>query len=104
MIHTSRLQRAEAVRWRGNQVRAILSDLRSRVLAAIDGGASAKAVAALFQVSVSYIYKALGRREATGETEARAQRNQQPHPHGRVPVLARPHHPAHTHLPDVVCC
>jgi transposase-like protein len=25
--------------------------------------------------------------------------------HGRVPVPARPHHPAHTHhLPDVVCC
>ena len=32
---------------------------------------------ALFQVSVSYIYKALARREATGETEARPQRNQQ---------------------------
>jgi len=53
------------------------TDLRSRILAAIDGGASAKAVAALFQVSVSYIYKALARREATGETEARPQRNQQ---------------------------
>jgi transposase len=53
------------------------TDLRSRVLAAIDGGGSAKAVAALFQVSVSYIYKALARRETTGETEARPQRNQQ---------------------------
>jgi transposase len=53
------------------------TDLRSRVLAAIDGGDSAKAVAALFRVSVSYIYKALARREATGETEARPQRNQQ---------------------------
>ena len=53
------------------------TDLRSRVLAAIDGGGSAKAVARLFQVSVSYIYKALARRDATGETEARPQRNQQ---------------------------
>jgi transposase len=32
-------------------------------------------VARLFQVSVSYIYKVLGRRNATGETEARPQRN-----------------------------
>ena len=31
------------------------ADLRSRVLAAIDGGNPAKAVAQLFQVSVSYI-------------------------------------------------
>ena len=53
------------------------ADLRSRVLAAIDGGNPAKAVAQLFQVSVSYMYKALARREATGETEARPQRNQQ---------------------------
>jgi transposase len=47
------------------------TDLRSRVLAAIDGRSRAKAVAQLFQVSVSYIYKA--RREATGETAAAAQ-------------------------------
>ena len=53
------------------------ADLRSRVLAAIDGGNPAKAVAQLFQVSVSYIYKALARREATGETAARLQRNHQ---------------------------
>jgi transposase len=53
------------------------TDLRSRVLAAIDGGSPAKAVARLFRVSVSYIYKALARREATGETEARPQRNRQ---------------------------
>ena len=31
----------------------------------------------LFQVSVSYIYKALARRAATGESEARPQRNRQ---------------------------
>ena len=61
--------------WKSGQ--SYSTDLRSRVLAAIDGGGSAKAAAPLFQVSVSYIYKALGRREATGETEARPQRNQQ---------------------------
>ena len=61
--------------WKSGQ--SYSADLRSRVLAAIDGGSPAKAVAQLFQVSVSYIYKALARREATGETEARPQRNQQ---------------------------
>ena len=40
-------------------------------------GGAAKSVAQLFQVSVSYIYKALARRQATGETEARPQRNRQ---------------------------
>lgn len=53
------------------------ADLRSRVLAAVDGGLPARAVAARFRVSVSYIYKALGRRAATGEVEARPQRNHQ---------------------------
>jgi transposase len=61
--------------WRSGQ--SYSSDLRSRVLGAIDGGSPAKAVAEAFQVSVSYIYKALARRQATGETEARAQRNHQ---------------------------
>ena len=61
--------------WKSGQ--SYSTDLRSRVLAAVDGGSPAKAVAQLFQVSVSFIYKALGRRSATGETEARAQRNQQ---------------------------
>ena len=61
--------------WKSGQ--SYSTDLRSRVLAAVDGGSPAKAVAQLFQVSVSYIYKALGRSSATGETEARAQRNQQ---------------------------
>ena len=54
--------------WKSGQ--SYSSDLRSRVLAAIDGGGAAKAVARQFQVSISYVYKALGRREATGETEA----------------------------------
>jgi transposase len=61
--------------WKSGQ--SYSTDLRSRVLAAIDGGSSARATARLFQVSVSYIYKALGRRKATGETEARPQRNHQ---------------------------
>ena len=61
--------------WKSGQ--SYSTDLRSRVLAAIDGGSPAKATAQLFQVSMSYIYKALGRRAATGETEARPQRNRQ---------------------------
>jgi transposase len=61
--------------WKSGQ--SYSGDLRSRVLAAIDGGSPAKAAAQLFQVSVSYIYKALARRRATGETEARPQRNRQ---------------------------
>ena len=61
--------------WKSGQ--SYSGDLRGRILAAIDGGGSAQATAQLFQVSVSYIYKALGRRAATGETEARAQRNRQ---------------------------
>jgi transposase len=57
--------------------RSYSADLRSRVLAGIDGGMPAKAVAERFRVSVSYIYKVLGRRAATGEVEARPQRNHQ---------------------------
>ena len=61
--------------WKSGQ--SYSTDLRSRVLAAIDGGSPAKVTAQLFQVSVSYIYKVLGRRSATGETEARPQRSRQ---------------------------
>jgi transposase len=61
--------------WRSGQ--SYSTDLRSRVLAAVDGGMPARAAARLFQVSVSYIYKAEARRSATGETEARPQRNHQ---------------------------
>jgi|SRR5208282_1720003 len=46
-------------------------DLRKRVIAAVDEGLGAYSAAALFRVSVSYIYKALGRRRATGEATAR---------------------------------
>ncbi|CAA7627795.1 transposase [Magnetospirillum sp. SS-4] len=55
--------------WRSGQ--SYSQDLRDRVLAAVDSGKSAYEVAPLFQVSVSYIYKAQGRRRATGETTAR---------------------------------
>jgi transposase len=61
--------------WKSGQ--SYSGDLRGRVLSAVDGGSPAKAVAQLFQVSVSYIYKVLARRRATGETEARPQRNRQ---------------------------
>jgi hypothetical protein len=43
------------------------------VLAAVDGGSTAGAVALRFGVSVSCICKALARRWVTGETQARAQ-------------------------------
>ena len=61
--------------WKSGQ--SYSADLRSRVLAAVDGGTPARAVGERFRVSVSYIYKALGRRTATGETEARPQCNHQ---------------------------
>jgi len=47
-------------------------DLRERVLAAVDAGTGAYAVASIFRVSVSYVYKALSRRRQTGETSALA--------------------------------
>ena len=61
--------------WKSGQ--SYSADLRSRVLAAVDGGLSARATAERLRVSVSYIDEALGRRVATGETEARPQRNHQ---------------------------
>lgn len=51
--------------------KAYSQDLRERVLFSVDGGTAVRAVAATFRVSVSYIYKAVGRRRATGETTAR---------------------------------
>jgi transposase len=73
VIHASRLQQAEVMQLG----KSYSQDLRGRVLGAIDSGTAAAEVAALFRVSLSYIYKALGRRRSTGETEARPQRNQQ---------------------------
>ncbi len=51
--------------------RAYSQDLRERVMAAADSGTGAYAAAFIFRVGVSYIYKALGRRQRTGETSAR---------------------------------
>jgi transposase len=59
-------------------------DLRERVMSVVDGGMGAYEAAPLLQVSVSYIYKALGRRRETGETTAR------PSGRGPTPKLA-PH-------------
>lgn len=62
--------------WRRGQ--SYSQDLRDRVLAAVDGGVEVPAVAALFRVSVSYIYKVRDRRRRTGETSARPQRSHTP--------------------------
>jgi transposase len=56
--------------WRRGQ--SYSEDLRERVLAAVDRGMEVYEAAPLFRVSVSYIYKALGRRGATGEVTARS--------------------------------
>jgi transposase len=62
--------------WRRGQ--ALSEDLRCRVLAAIDRGMNVYEAAPLFAVSVSYIYKALIRRRATGEATARPQCSHRP--------------------------
>ena len=49
---------------------AYSQDLRDRVMAAVDGGLNVYSAAPLFRVSGSYIYKALGRRRATGDVTA----------------------------------
>jgi transposase len=54
--------------------RAYGQDLRDKMFAAIDRGMEPVEVAETFTVSVSWIYKALGRRRATGEMTARPQR------------------------------
>jgi len=54
-------------RWYGQE-------LRDKMFAAIDRGIEPAAVATAFTVSVSWIYKAIGRRRETGETTARPQR------------------------------
>ena len=58
--------------------RSYSQDLRDRVLAAVDGGMAVRQAAPLFRVSVSYIYKALIRRRATGEAGANPNRGHRP--------------------------
>jgi transposase len=62
--------------WRQGQ--SYSADLRARVLAAVDGGMAARAAAALFRVSVSYICKALIRRRRTGQVIASTRRGHRP--------------------------
>jgi transposase len=72
-----------AMAWRRGQ--ALGQDLRDRVLA--DAGSPARAVAARFGVSVSYVVKARARLRDAGEACARPQRN-------RVAPRLAPHHGA----------
>jgi transposase len=58
--------------------RSYSADLRARVLGAVDGGMAVRAIAPVFRVSVSYVYKALIRRRRTGETEAGSRRGHRP--------------------------
>ena len=51
--------------WRRGQ--SYSQDLRDRVLAAVDGGLAVRQAAPRFQVSLSFIYKALLRRRRTGD-------------------------------------
>jgi transposase len=55
--------------WRRGQ--AYGAELRGRVLAACDSGASVREVAERLMVSPSYVVKVRQRRDGTGETEAR---------------------------------
>lgn len=64
---------------------AYSDDLRARVLGAIDRGGRVYEVAPLFEVSVSYIYKALARRRTTGVATA-------------LPKLGRPGRKLDNHL------
>jgi transposase len=54
--------------------KAYSQDLRGRVLAAADEGQRVGQIATMFQVSVSYVSKALSRRQRTGVTTALPQR------------------------------
>jgi transposase len=62
--------------WRQGQ--SYSEDLRGRVLVAVDSGLAVRSVAAVFRVSVSYIYKALIRRRRTGEASASSRRGHRP--------------------------
>ena len=62
--------------WKRGQ--AYSQDLRDRVMAAVDAGVAVRQVARTFQVSVSYIYKALIRRRETGESSPSGNRGHRP--------------------------
>ncbi|WP_446652559.1 IS630 transposase-related protein [Blastomonas sp.] len=54
--------------WRSGQ--SYSQDLRDRVIGAVDGGMAVREAAAVFKVSIAYIYKALIRRRLAGDTRA----------------------------------
>ena len=62
--------------WRRGQPYS--QDLRDRVLGAVDGGMAVRQAARTFQVSISYIYKALIRRRQTGESGPNPNRGHRP--------------------------
>jgi transposase len=61
-------------------VRAYSTDLRERVVAAVDGGMTQQQAAVRFEVSVNSVGRHLARRRATGSVAPTVQR------HGPVPV------------------
>lgn len=62
--------------WRSGK--AYSQDLRDRVLAAVDGGKAVRAVAEHYDVTPSYIYKALMRRRLTGDSGPNPSRGHNP--------------------------
>jgi transposase len=68
---------------------AYSDDLRARVLAAVDRGGRVYELAPLFEVSVSYIYKALARRRELGLTTALPKKGRPGRKLDRIPP-ARP--------------
>ncbi len=62
--------------WRRGQ--RYSQDLRDRVLSAVDAGGPVYRVATTFEVSVSYIYKALSRRRETGDSGPNPNRGHRP--------------------------
>lgn len=62
--------------WRRGQ--SYSQDLRDRVLAAVDGGMAVREAAAIFKVSIAYIYKALIRRRLTGDAGINPNRGRPP--------------------------
>jgi transposase len=62
--------------WRSGQ--SYSQDLRDRVLGAVDGGMAVREAAAIFEVSIAYIYKALIRRRLTGDAGINPNRGHPP--------------------------
>ena len=75
MIHAPGWGGTGVVRWRGSRGRAIRRTCAAGCWRRSTAGARPERWRERFRVSASSIDKALGRRNATGETEARPQRN-----------------------------